>query len=279
MNSQSIIVPKISTLPVHEPRARAVVRWLVRKNIIKEELTTCGRTGNRMAHAIADGARAVVLHPQALPFGEPVNGLEIITKRCIYTPAKGFLEEAGCAECRKEVGEALFESLEDWMQGAPITSPAPSAGMKTTSTASCSCRNAAFPTWGSFSTIGPRPGSRRALSTSLPIGSTSPSVGLRSSCRSKLAREEPQGCAFNQVGRVIVNDLRWQASSYRITAKPGAGLSNRRTAAKLSKSPVDHRIDISQSFTLNPRGCLTIMARFHFPAREPPRCCVSAKKL
>ena len=87
MNSQSIIVPKISTLPVHEPRARAIVRWLVRKNIINEELTTCGRTGNRMAHAIAEGARDVVLHPQALPFGEPINGLEIVTKRCIYTPA------------------------------------------------------------------------------------------------------------------------------------------------------------------------------------------------
>jgi hypothetical protein len=53
MNSQSIIVPKISTLPVHEPRARAIVRWLVRKNIIEEELTTCGRTGNGMAYAIA----------------------------------------------------------------------------------------------------------------------------------------------------------------------------------------------------------------------------------
>lgn len=56
MNSQSIIVPKISTLPVHEPRARAIVRWLVRKNIIEEQLTTCGRTGNRMAHAIATRA-------------------------------------------------------------------------------------------------------------------------------------------------------------------------------------------------------------------------------
>lgn len=79
MNSQSIIVPKISTLPVHEPRARAIVRWLVRKNIIKEELTTCGRTGNRMTHAIAEAARDVVLHPEALPFGEQINGLD--TKR------------------------------------------------------------------------------------------------------------------------------------------------------------------------------------------------------
>ena len=64
MNSQSILVPKISTLPVHEPRARAIVRWLVRKNIIKEELTTCGRTGNRMGYALADGARS---HTAGLP--------------------------------------------------------------------------------------------------------------------------------------------------------------------------------------------------------------------
>ncbi|CAI8907710.1 hypothetical protein EMIT0P4_30210 [Pseudomonas sp. IT-P4] len=45
------------------------------------------------------------------------------------------------------------------------------------------------------------------------------------------------------------------------------------------ESPYICNIDNRQSFTLNPRGCLTIMARFHFPAREPPRCCVSAKKL
>jgi len=128
MNSQSILVPKISTLPVHEPRARAIVRWLVRKNIVEETLSTCGRTGNRMGHAIAPGARDVVLRPEALPFGEPINGLEIITKRCIYTPAKGFLEEAGCAECRQEIGEALFESLEDWMPGRTDNFTCPECG-------------------------------------------------------------------------------------------------------------------------------------------------------
>ncbi|AZE57341.1 hypothetical protein C4K03_5216 [Pseudomonas synxantha] len=36
---------------------------------------------------------------------------------------------------------------------------------------------------------------------------------------------------------------------------------------------------VCQSFTLSLAGCMYIMARFHFPAREPPRCCVSAKKL
>lgn len=117
MITQSIIVPKISTVPVHEPRARAILRWLVREKVIEEQLSTCGSTGSRMAYAIADGARKIVERPDLLPFGQAINGLEVITKRCIYTPLDGFLEEAGCAECRREVGVALFESLEEWMPG------------------------------------------------------------------------------------------------------------------------------------------------------------------
>jgi hypothetical protein len=117
MNSQAIIAPRISTLPVHEPRARAILRWLVRQDVIEEHPTTCGRSGNRMAYAIAPGARAVVERPELLPFGNPVNGLEVVTDRCIFTPLDGFLEEAGCPECRREVGESLFDSLEDWMPG------------------------------------------------------------------------------------------------------------------------------------------------------------------
>lgn len=114
---QSIIVPRMSTIPVHEARARAILRWLVREKIVEESLSTCGLTGNRMAHAIGEGARKVVEHPELLPFGKRINGLEIVTKRCIYTPLDDFLEEAGCPECRREIGEALFDSLEDWMPG------------------------------------------------------------------------------------------------------------------------------------------------------------------
>ncbi len=112
---QRILVPQISTFPNHEARARLMLRWLVQRNIVEPELSTCGRTGNRMAYAIAAGARRIVLHPERLPFGQPVNGLEVVTKRCIYTPTKNFHEEAGCPQCRKEVGEALFDSLDEWM--------------------------------------------------------------------------------------------------------------------------------------------------------------------
>lgn len=117
MSSQSIIVPLISSFPGREGKARRVLRWLWQKNIIEEQLTTCGRTGNGMGYAIGPGARNVVEHPDLLPYGQAVNGLELVTKRCIFTPTKDFKEEAGCPECRQEIGEALFDSLEDWMPG------------------------------------------------------------------------------------------------------------------------------------------------------------------
>lgn len=117
MNQQRILVPRQSSVPAHEARSRAIVRWLVREKVIEEALSTCGSTGNRMGHALAPGARKIALHPECLPFEQPLNGLEVVLKRCIYTPTDGFLEEAGCAQCRREVGEPLFDSLEEWMPG------------------------------------------------------------------------------------------------------------------------------------------------------------------
>jgi hypothetical protein len=114
---QAIIVPQVSRLPNHEAAALKLVRWLARQDIIEAELSTCGRTFKQMGYGIGEGARKVVERPQLLPFGQPVHGLEIVYKRCIYTPSKDFLEEAGCPACREEVGEALFESLDEWMPG------------------------------------------------------------------------------------------------------------------------------------------------------------------
>jgi hypothetical protein len=125
---QAIIVPQISTLPEHEARARLLVRWLSQQNIIEPQLSTCGRAGLRMAYAIAPGARKVVKHPERLPYAQAVNGLEIINKRCIYTPTRDFAEEAGCPQCRQEVGEALFESLDEWMPGATDNFQCPLCG-------------------------------------------------------------------------------------------------------------------------------------------------------
>ncbi|WP_028696686.1 hypothetical protein [Pseudomonas cremoricolorata] len=117
MNHQRILVPRQSTVLAHEARSRAIIRWLVREKVIDETLSTCGSTGNRMGHALAPGARKIALRPERLPFERQANGLEVVLNRCIYTPTEGFLEEAGCPECRREVGEPLFDSLEEWMPG------------------------------------------------------------------------------------------------------------------------------------------------------------------
>jgi len=42
-------------------------------------------------------------------------------------------------------------------------------------------------------------------------------TGLAHLCRSEPAREELKGTALNQIARVIVDDLREQARSYRYT--------------------------------------------------------------
>lgn len=129
-HSQAIVVPRISSFPAHEGRARMILRWLAERRIVEALPTTCGRGTHGMAYAIAPGARSVVLHSERLPFGEAVNGLEVVTKRCIYTPTRDFAEEAGCPECRREIGEALFESLDEWMPGQTDNFTCPECGFE-----------------------------------------------------------------------------------------------------------------------------------------------------
>ncbi|SDG88274.1 hypothetical protein SAMN05216603_104132 [Pseudomonas benzenivorans] len=127
-DQQTILVPQISSFPGHEARARAILRWLVQQDIVAPLATSCGRTGSRMAYAVAPGARRVVERPGLLPGDHAANGLEIVTKRCIYTPTEDFLGEAGCPACRQEIGEALFDSLEEWMPGHTDNFTCPECG-------------------------------------------------------------------------------------------------------------------------------------------------------
>ncbi|AOE83756.1 sugar ABC transporter ATPase [Pseudomonas sp. TCU-HL1] len=129
-SSQLIIVPQVSSVPGHQALAGRMLRWLAQREVVEPLPSTCGLRGNRMAYAIAPGARNVVEHPDRLPFGLPVRGLELVDKRCIYTPTRNFLNEAGCPECRKEVGEPLFESLEDWWPGRTDNFSCPECGFE-----------------------------------------------------------------------------------------------------------------------------------------------------
>lgn len=125
---QLILVPRLSRVPDHEYRARKLLDWLVRQGIVAALPTTCGRGRGGMAYAIGEGARRVALRPERLPYGQPCNGLEIVTRRCIYTPTRDFHEEAGCPECRQEIGEAFFESLDEWTPGDTDNFTCPECG-------------------------------------------------------------------------------------------------------------------------------------------------------
>lgn len=124
---QSILVPTISSLPEAEARARLMLRWLTGQRLVAAQQSTCGRLGNGMGHAIDEGAQRLP-HAERLPFGQPCNGLQVVTKRCIYTPSRDFLEEAGCPQCRQEVGVALFESLDEWSVGVSDNFTCPECG-------------------------------------------------------------------------------------------------------------------------------------------------------
>lgn len=126
--NQAIIVPQVSSVPGHQALAARMLNWLAKRKVVDALPSTCGRRGNHMAYAIAPGARQVVKHPERLPFGQPINGLEVVDKRCIYIPSREFLGEAGCPECRQEIGEPLFESLDDWAPGYTDNFTCPECG-------------------------------------------------------------------------------------------------------------------------------------------------------
>lgn len=127
---QLILVPQISSVPGHHALAGRMLRWLVRQDVVEALPSAFARGGNRMVHALAPGARKVAEHPGHVPLGQPRTGLEIVDKRCIYTPAHGFLGEAGCPDCRREIGEPLFESLESWWPGETDNFTCPECGFE-----------------------------------------------------------------------------------------------------------------------------------------------------
>ena len=130
MPSQLILVPQISSVPGHEAKSQALLRWLIKREIVEALPSTCGQGGNGMAHAIGPGARAIAERPESLPYGQRYSGLEIVTRRGIYTPTRDFREEAGCPECRQEVGVPLFDSLEVWWPGETDNFTCPECGFE-----------------------------------------------------------------------------------------------------------------------------------------------------
>ncbi|WP_312520659.1 sugar ABC transporter ATPase [Stutzerimonas nitrititolerans] len=129
---QYIIVPQVSSYPGSQARARKILRWLTGLGIVELQLSACGMRPGALGYAMAPGAERVLDLPAgvSLPLDQPRTGLEIVTERCIFTPERDFEKQAGCPQCRREIGEALFEHLEAWMPGETDNFECPECGFE-----------------------------------------------------------------------------------------------------------------------------------------------------
>lgn len=127
---QFIIVPQISSYPGPQARARKIHSWLAGLGVVEARLSPCGLRPGALGYAMAPGAEKILDLPagMVLPLGAPRTGLEIVTERCIYTPERGLERRARCPQCRREIGEALFEHLEVWMPGESDNFECPECG-------------------------------------------------------------------------------------------------------------------------------------------------------
>ena len=112
--SQYMLVPAISSYPGNQGKAFAVLRWLVKHEMVEPTLSVCGLNGSQ-GYAMGKGAMKAfkgTIAEKDLPWDKP-NGLVLITDRCVFAPNGG--AKARCPECRKAVSIALWEHVEEWV--------------------------------------------------------------------------------------------------------------------------------------------------------------------
>ena len=107
------IVPRITTVPEHEQKAKQIFDWLVTRNIIKPEPSDCVLHSNA-GYAIAEGARLVCSEPAKLPFHLRWNGLDVVTERQVFDPGENGLEEMICPDCQEDISGEDWNFFIDW---------------------------------------------------------------------------------------------------------------------------------------------------------------------
>ena len=88
------IVSKIKDYPNRDIKAKEVLHWLVKDDIVKPELSDC-ILGSGDGYAISIGAKKIVEEPEELPFDLITNGLDIITDTQVFDPGEFWDDEEG----------------------------------------------------------------------------------------------------------------------------------------------------------------------------------------
>jgi hypothetical protein len=117
MSDSSIsIVPKRSTYPQNETKAKEILDWLVSLDIIKPTPSDC-ILSEKSGYAISEGAREVVDDIETLPFHSTVNGLEIITERRVFDTGENGMEKLICPNCKQDISGEEWSFFEEWDEG------------------------------------------------------------------------------------------------------------------------------------------------------------------
>lgn len=115
MSDYSIsIIPKQSTFPERQSKAKEILEWLISLDIIKSKLSDCIPRSN-YGYEISNGAKLVCNEPAALPFHFATNGLEIITERQVFDTGEIGIEELICPNCKQDISSEDWDFLSGWI--------------------------------------------------------------------------------------------------------------------------------------------------------------------
>jgi hypothetical protein len=112
-DSRISIVPRKSTYPGKENKAKDILAWLISLDIVKTTLSDC-ILSTQYGYAISQGAKKIVTHPDLLPFQLRTNGLEIITERTIFDTGENEIEKLICPKCEKDISGEDWDFLNEW---------------------------------------------------------------------------------------------------------------------------------------------------------------------
>lgn len=121
MSDHSIsIVPKLSTYPDKENKAKEILNWLVSLDIVKSTLSDCILSSDN-GYGLSNGAKNIVNEPDSLPFGLITNGLEIITGRQIFDTGQIGVDEIICPACNGDISSEDWSFPDEWSEGSNDT--------------------------------------------------------------------------------------------------------------------------------------------------------------
>lgn len=114
MSDHSIsIVPKLSSYPDKQNKAKEILDWLVVLDIVKPTLSDCVLSSNS-GYAVSQGANLVTTEPAHLPFDLITNGLELITERQVFHTGENGIEQLICPSCKQDIANEDWEFLSEW---------------------------------------------------------------------------------------------------------------------------------------------------------------------